>query len=712
MTLNMPYEEVIDRIAAETDLSKDEIIKRINDKVNELGGLITLEGAAHIIARELEINLYDSQQIQKLQPTKIIDLIDGMNNVTITALIKNIYEPKSFTRKDGTQGAVQNILLVDKTGFCRLVLWDDQIRQFSDAQLSRGDLVRIIGTYVKESKYDGVKELSLSSRSQIESDLKNVKKEEFPNSLLSKQKIEDLALDQIDVELIGMITAIKPVNIFTKKDGTEGKVASIEIADETGKIKITLWDQKTDLINFFKINDIIEIEGGYTRQGLNDSIELHMGKNGSINKNSKIILDIPNEILESQSTIVSTGASNKQPSEEVTLSNLNENMRNISIIARITGISSIKEFDKKDGTTSVVGSLLVKDNTGPGRITFWNSMTDYIKQVKIGDVIRIEGAYVRSGLRGEPEVHVGNNSIVEINPEYLTDAIPELNLKYLEINDITPENKDINLKAMVMNVQELHTFENNDGTEGHVLNIGISDNSGSTRLVAWGKKAIELENLEEMIPIEILHGYAKEGSQGVEVHLGSISSVQKLKKSEASEFSNLKKQEVQFTQKAKANRIDMVDLEENNFSEIRGTILKVYEGKMYYHSCPDCRRKVEENQDSEWHCDEHGLIEPEKTVFVSIALDDGTGCVRVTFFREIAEQLLDISAETLIDELENTGIQQLIVKLEQRLKGREIIVRGKVKKNKFDDGMDVIASYLEDSDPKAEIDIIKQSLKV
>ena len=62
--------------------------------------------------------------------------------------------------------------------------------------------------------------------------------------------------------------------------------------------------------------------------------------------------------------------------------------------------------------------------------------------------------------------------------------------------------------------------------------------------------------------------------------------------------------------------------------------------------------------------------------------------------------------------MENAGIQQLIVKLEQRLKGREIIVRGKVNKNKFDDGMDVIASYLEDFDPKTEIDIVKQSLKV
>jgi len=163
MTLNMPYEEVVKKIVSETDLSEEEVVKRINDKVEELGGLITLEGAAHIIARELEINLYDSQETKKLQPTKTKDLMDGMNNVTITALVKRIYNPKTFTRNDGSAGAVQNILLVDDVGTCRLVLWDDQIRQFKDYGISRGDIIQISGAFVKANKYDKQMELSLTN---------------------------------------------------------------------------------------------------------------------------------------------------------------------------------------------------------------------------------------------------------------------------------------------------------------------------------------------------------------------------------------------------------------------------------------------------------------------------------------------------------------------------------------------------------------------
>lgn len=710
MTLNMPYDEVVEKIVIETKLSKEEVIEKINEKVKELGSLITPEGAAHIIARELEINLYGSQPIQKPKPTVIADLIDGMNNVTITALIRNIYDPKNFSRKDGTQGAVQNIHLVDKSGYCRLVLWDDQIHHFKDMSASRGDFIRISGSFIKESKFDGIKELSLNSRSQIDIDPKDIDKKEFPESLLSAKKISSLSLGQTDIELIGKITAIRSASTFTKKDGSEGKVASIEIADETGKIKITLWDTTADSTENFKDGDVLEIQGGYTRQGLNNNIEIHLGKNGSLQKNSKKSIEVPKEILESDSTLSSPGKSDRGNSKEVRLSDLDETMKNISIIARITGISNIREFSRSDGTNSMVGSLLVKDNSGPGRITLWNSMTDFIKKVDIGDAIRVEGAYVKIGLKGDPEVHVGRNTTVEINPEYLKDALPKLELDFKEISSLEPRERDVNVRALVMRVQEIRTFSKHDGSEGRVLNIGISDNSGAARLVAWDEKALELEHIEEMSPIEILHGYTKDGSQGVEIHLGSLSTVRKVKEIDSLDPSKIKQLDLT-SGSASAKRVDMIDLEEGNFSEIRGTILKVYEGKMYYNSCPECRKKVTEMDDGSWNCAEHGNIESQHTLFVSIALDDGTGCVRVTFFRDLAEKLLDVNVKSVIDEIEQIGIQMLIVKFEQRIKGREIIVRGKPRKNKFDDGMDLIASTFFDIDPKKEIELAKSALK-
>ncbi|MHA1212598.1 MAG: hypothetical protein ACTSSH_09060, partial [Candidatus Heimdallarchaeota archaeon] len=469
--------------------------------------------------------------------------------------------------------------------------------------------------------------------------------------------------------------------------------------------------EKAVSISQYKTSDILEVVGGYTRQGLNGTIEVHLGKNGSLNKKSDLKIDVPDDILNSESTIQPFSKGPKEPSKEVRSAELEERMSNISVLARITGISSIKEFQRKDGTTSVVGSLLVLDNSGPRRITIWDSMTDYIKKVEIGDVIRIEGAYVKLGLRGEAEVHVGRNAAIEINPEDLKDAIPELVINYTELAALEPNNKDVNVKAMVTRIQDMRTFTKKSGVEGHVLNIGISDNTGSVRLVAWDSKAIELETLEEMSPIEVLHGYTKEGMQGIEVHLGTLSTVRKLNKTEADKFSDIKPQPALSTKRAPAKRVDMVDLDEDQFSEIRGTVLKVYEGKMYYHSCPQCRKKIIESDDGSWQCAEHGSVDsPQKTIFVSIALDDGTGCVRVTFFRDLAEQLIDMTSDNLIDEIENSGIQSVIAKLEQRQKGRELVIQGRSRKNKFDDGMDVIAASFSDADLKAEIELAKSSL--
>ncbi|MHA1124448.1 MAG: DUF2240 family protein [Candidatus Heimdallarchaeota archaeon] len=711
MTLNMPYDEVVKRIVEESKMSKDDVTQRINEKVEELGGLITLEGAAHIVAREMEINLYDSQQIPKPKPIKIKDLIDGMNNVTITAIVKNIYQPKTFSKKDGTQGAVQNVHLADNTGTCRLVIWDDQIRQFHEANLSRGDLIRINSAYVKESKYDGVKELGLNSRSHIEPTPTDADKKDFSDKLLEIGKISDLALKQSDVEILGKIISIRPLSTFTKKDNTEGQVASIEIADETGKTRVTLWDTMAEEATKYKVDEVIEITGGYTRSGMNNEIEVHLGKNALIEKKSKVKINVPKEILESVTTTTySSSSQSNEPSKEVRLADLDESMRNISIIARVTGISDIRTFQRKDGSSSEVGSLLVKDNSSDGRITFWNSMTDYIKQVDIGDVIRIEKAYVRNGLRGEAEVHVGKIANVEINPEYLEDAVPSLDLQYSKINVLEPRQRDVNIKALVMRVQEIRTFTKSSGENGQVLNIGISDSTGSTKLVAWDEKAVELESLEEMSSIEVLHGYTKEGNQGIEVHLGSLSTVRKIEPTEDLDVSKIKQQNSQ-SMPTKAQRVDMVDLEDGSFSEIRGTIMKVYEGNLYYNSCPECRKKVEETEGT-WKCLEHGEVNPEQVVFFSLALDDGTGCVRITFFREHAEEILNQSPANIIDEIEQVGIQAIIAKFEQRLKGKEIIVRGKARKNKFDDGMDLIVSSFAEMDPKAEIDLVKSTLKV
>jgi replication factor A1 len=56
------------------------------------------------------------------------------------------------------------------------------------------------------------------------------------------------------------------------------KVADTIIADETGQIKLTLWNEQIDQVN---VNDTIKVENGYVTS-FRGEIQLNVGKYGKL----------------------------------------------------------------------------------------------------------------------------------------------------------------------------------------------------------------------------------------------------------------------------------------------------------------------------------------------------------------------------------------------------------------------------------------------
>jgi len=65
--------------------------------------------------------------------------------------------------------------------------------------------------------------------------------------------------------------------VSRSKDQTY-KVATAMIADETGTIKLTLWNEQIDKVN---VNNIVKIENGYITS-FRGEIQLNTGKFGSM----------------------------------------------------------------------------------------------------------------------------------------------------------------------------------------------------------------------------------------------------------------------------------------------------------------------------------------------------------------------------------------------------------------------------------------------
>ena len=66
----LPLQDIINKIKEKTELSEAEINSKINQKLDQLSGLISKEGAAHIIANELGVkNTYQKySEVRRQSP--------------------------------------------------------------------------------------------------------------------------------------------------------------------------------------------------------------------------------------------------------------------------------------------------------------------------------------------------------------------------------------------------------------------------------------------------------------------------------------------------------------------------------------------------------------------------------------------------------------------------------------------------------------------
>jgi replication factor A1 len=156
--IKIAIDEMILKIKEKSNLSEQEIIERMDAKVKQLSGLISREGAAHIVANELGIKLFDAFS-GKLQ---IKNIADGLRDVETVGRVQRIFPVTEFNRESGT-GKVASMIIADETGSIRIVLWNEQAELSLTAKA--GDVVKIKSGYVR--KRNEQLEVHLNQRSKF-----------------------------------------------------------------------------------------------------------------------------------------------------------------------------------------------------------------------------------------------------------------------------------------------------------------------------------------------------------------------------------------------------------------------------------------------------------------------------------------------------------------------------------------------------------------
>ncbi|MBU0756450.1 MAG: hypothetical protein KKF44_00155 [Nanoarchaeota archaeon] len=296
--IKVPKEVIIQKIKEKTGLSDSEIKSKIEEKLKQLSGLISEEGAAHIIANQMGVKIIDESA--KL---KIKDILPGMKKVDVVARVIKAYEIREFENEQ-RKGKLGSFLIGDETGVIRVVAWNDKADIVADLEENMG--IKIESAYARENR-NGGKEIHIADRGTIilnpDEDIPEVKQ----RSDAARKKIAELSDNESDVEILGTIVQAFDPRFFEvcpqcskrarPRDGaffcdTHSKVEpayayvmNLFVDDGTETVRVVLWRNQIQNLVKKSHEDIIAMKDASFEEIKNDLLGQIVKLTGRTSKN-------------------------------------------------------------------------------------------------------------------------------------------------------------------------------------------------------------------------------------------------------------------------------------------------------------------------------------------------------------------------------------------------------------------------------------------
>ena len=488
--------------------------------------------------------------------------------------------------------------------------------------------------------------------------------------------ISDITLNMKNIVLVGRIKDIFNLNSFKKSNGEVGYVGAFKLHDNTGDIRIVLWDDQVNVFKDerFEKNEIVKILNGNAKQGRYGGIEIHIGRF------SKIIL-APEDVDYKKYPKIK---------EEFKLINeINENLGSISIEGKVMNRSPVREFTRKDGQNGKVCSLSVRDSSGKTRISFWNDDIDKIEKIDIGDFISLSSLNPRKSNFTEGQIDLHATSWTQITKK---DKVVKFKAQIIDNIDTLQNQKGyISFQGIISAIDDVKKITLKSGEEISLLGFNVSDETDAIRVTAWRERADELskslKNGDGVLLKDVELRY-NNYSQKNEVTVAIDSSIEKIDL----KIENIKisKPSENFKQNNfSGNFTDINTIQSSGFFELKGVISNELKNIRFYEACSECRKKIDNCT-----CDKAG--DKKLTMITSHFLEDESGRIRATFIGEAAEKLVGEKAELIVKVKDTPDYEKLLKKLSSSIIGRDIMIKGRVKFNDYSDAYEIVASNFQD----------------
>ncbi|MFD1565613.1 single-stranded DNA binding protein [Haloarchaeobius amylolyticus] len=353
----------------EADVSLEEFREAVEAKVEQMGGLADEETAAMLVAHE----------VGESEVGGIADIEPGMEEAKFVAKVISIGEKRTFERDgDDEDGQVVNVEVADETGSVRAAFWDDHAEAAIE-ELEEGQVLRIKGR--PKEGFSGV-EVSVD-------DVEPDDDTEIDVQVSDTYAIEDLSLGLSDVTLVGLLLDTDSVRTFDRDDGSEGKVSNLVLGDSTGRVRVTLWDERADLATELEAGATVEVIDGYVKER-DGSLELHVGNRGAVEEVDEDIEYVP------EST----------PIEDLEIG------QTVDIAGVVRSADPKRTFDRDDGSEGQVRNIRVQDATDDIRVALWGEKADI--DIGPGDEVALGDVEIQDGWQDDLEASAGWQSTVTV----------------------------------------------------------------------------------------------------------------------------------------------------------------------------------------------------------------------------------------------------------------------------------------------------------
>ena len=354
-------------------IPQKEFQKLVEEKMDVMGGLCDEKTAALLVAHDLGIEGASAIKIKEISLDK--------KNVEFVGKVTGSFPPREFNRNDGTVGRVTNITVADETGEITVVLWDELADAVKTGDVKDGDVLKIRG-YVKEGQRGLEVSIGRGGGIQKDDSIKVAVKDPMIN-------IKDVTMSNGNVCVRGVLLAKQEPRTFTRKDGSQGSVQGTTLGDSTGKIRLTVWDNKLKDMDVFNVGDSVEVLHAYTRESMN-GVEIQIGNRGIIRKSdTRVDYSVP-----------------------VTKIGEIEPDKSYNIEGVVTGIDGVREFTNKDGKLGRLCGVHVSDESGRIRVVFWGEHANLAEALSVGDRIQITDAQAKINFKQEIELSANWRSSV------------------------------------------------------------------------------------------------------------------------------------------------------------------------------------------------------------------------------------------------------------------------------------------------------------